>query len=118
MLFRSEALKKIDGSVKILDWEELTNDQRVGVLINATPKGALPRDVTFYNRIILDSLYDPWPTELANLSTECDQFLTGIDLLAAQASYQIELMVGTKIDHDWLIPELKHHGLARINSSE
>ena len=115
---RDEALKKIDGSVKILDWEELTNDQRVGVLINATPKGALPRDVTFYNRIILDSLYDPWPTELANLSTECDQFLTGIDLLAAQASYQIELMVGTKIDHDWLIPELKRHGLARINSSE
>ena len=87
-------------------------------MINATPKGALPRNVNFYNPIILDSLYDPWPTELENLSTECDHFLTGIDLLAAQASSQIEIMVGAKIDHDWLIPELKRHGLARINSSE
>ena len=113
---RDEALKKIDGLVKILDWGELSNAQGVGVLINATPKGALPRNVNFYNPIILDSLYDPWPTELANLSTEHELFFTGIDLLAAQASYQLELMVGTKIDHDWLIPELKSHALARINS--
>lgn len=115
---RDQALMRIDGSVKILGWGELSTAHGVGVLINATTKGALPRDVTFYNRIVLDSLYDPWPTELANLSTEHEHFLTGIDLLAAQASYQIELMVGTKIDHDWLIPELKRHGLARINSVE
>lgn len=113
---RDEALKMIDSSVKILSWGEISQIEGFGILINATPRGALPKDIFFSQRIILDSLYDPWPTELSKLLPEHDLFLTGIDLLAAQASYQIELMVGTKIDHNWLIPELKRHALARINS--
>jgi len=49
-------------------------------------------------RLVFDVLYDPWPTPLASWATGRGLALaTGLDLLAAQAVGQVELMTGRTV---------------------
>lgn len=47
---------------------------------------------------VFDVVYDPWPTALASAARQTNvPFVSGLDLLAHQASLQVELMTGEPI---------------------
>lgn len=56
-------------------------------------------------RIVFDAIYDPWPTPLAVASAAHGKgaLLNGLDLLAWQAVYQVELFTGSTVPVDVLL---------------
>jgi len=54
-------------------------------------------------RAVFDVIYDPWPSPLAKAAKEASlPFVSGLDLLAHQATFQVELMTGSPVDVDLL----------------
>ena len=51
--------------------------------------------------MLLDAVYSPWPTQLmARQSSDGAAFISGLELLCAQAIPQVELMRNAQLDHD------------------
>lgn len=78
----------------------------VDLLVSTVPAGALAdhaQALAAASTVVFDSVYDPWPTPLAQAAEGAGrQVLNGLDLLAAQAIFQIELMTGHRIDFEVL----------------
>ena len=69
------------------------------ILISTVPAAVGAQWGTASAGLVFDVLYDPWPTPLAlQASHRGASVLTGLDLLAAQAVGQVELMTGCRID--------------------
>jgi shikimate dehydrogenase len=64
--------------------------------------------------IVFDAVYDPWPTPLARAVAEAGhaRLLNGLDLLAWQALYQVELFTGQSVPVAVLL-DAAHEALAR-----
>ena len=64
--------------------------------------------------VVFDAVYDPWPTPLAQAvaATGRARLLNGLDLLAWQAVYQVELFTGQTVPVTVLL-EAAHAALAR-----
>jgi shikimate dehydrogenase len=64
--------------------------------------------------IVFDAVYDPWPTPLAGAVAEAGRgrMLNGLDLLAWQALYQVELFTGQTLPVAVLL-DAAHEALAR-----
>jgi shikimate dehydrogenase len=64
--------------------------------------------------IVFDAVYDPWPTPLAVAVTDAgrSRLLNGVDLLAWQAVFQVELFTGQKVPVEVLL-DAAHEALAR-----
>jgi shikimate dehydrogenase len=57
--------------------------------------------------LIVDAIYDPWPTVLASAAQDAGcTVISGLDLLVGQALLQIELMTGSSIPADVLYAAL------------
>ena len=53
--------------------------------------------------LVFDSIYDPWPTALAQAAQAAGRpVLNGLDLLAGQAVEQVRLMTGGQVSFDLL----------------
>jgi len=66
--------------------------------------------------LVFDVLYDPWPTPLAGLAAARGaRVATGLDLLAAQAVGQVELMTGRTVDFAVLRRAADQGMASRIN---
>lgn len=65
-------------------------------------------------RIVFDAVYDPWPTPLADAVADAGRgrMLNGLDLLAWQALYQVELFTGQTVPVAILL-DAAHEALAR-----
>jgi shikimate dehydrogenase len=113
---RDESLRSIAPSVEIRDWRDLSYALQSSILINATPQGAIVVDQKVESSLVLDSLYHPWPTDLSKKLEPSSEFISGIELLAAQATFQVELMVGIEVDHAALKKELVETASRFINS--
>jgi shikimate dehydrogenase len=80
----------------------------VDVAVSTVPADAqrnLADHVAASARIVFDAIYDPWPTPLA-LAAEKDGrtvVLNGLDLLAWQAVFQVELFTGRTVPVDVLL---------------
>ena len=82
---------------------EVIPPERTDVLISTVPAGVAADWGTASASLVVDVLYDPWPTPLASLASEQGvRVLTGLDLLAAQAVGQVELMTGHRVDFSLL----------------
>ena len=56
-------------------------------------------DLVDASRAVFDVVYEPWPSPLASAATQKDvPFVSGLDLLAHQAVFQVELFTGQSID--------------------
>jgi len=79
----------------------VAGDVRADVLISTVP-GAVAAawlDDTAPVGLAFDVIYDPWPTPLATTAAAWGaRVATGLDLLAAQAVRQVELMTGRSVD--------------------
>jgi shikimate dehydrogenase len=64
--------------------------------------------------IVFDAVYDPWPTPLADAVRDAGRgrMLNGLDLLAWQALYQVELFTGQTVPVAILL-DAAHEALAR-----
>lgn len=73
------------------------------VLISTVPADVAGAWGTAGCSLVADVLYNPWPTPLA-VQAECEgvPLLTGLDLLAAQAVGQVELMTGCAVEFSLL----------------
>ena len=75
-----------------------SNWLQADLVINTTPVGVLDeiaKEVFQPNGLLLDVVYDPWPTQLAaSWSTNGGNVLSGLTMLLHQAGHQITLMTG------------------------
>jgi shikimate dehydrogenase len=100
------------ADISFIPWEKSNLD--ADLVINTTPKGAadlLPKGTG----VLFESLYDPWPTQLA--SGWGGKVIDGMDLLIHQAIDQIHLMTGFVIDRKLMYPLLRAAGEAEIKDS-
>lgn len=107
---RDQALKKANPGAEIIDWEFANEAFQADVLINALPREgieSLRKTVNSFQqaRVIIDALYHPWPTLLSGSAR--DLFLSGKDLLVAQALRQIELFTGADLARGEFFKELR-----------
>ena len=75
-----------------------TNWMSSDVVINTTPKGVLDeiaREVYGPSGILLDVVYNPWPTQLAaSWAITGGAIVSGLSMLLHQAGHQVTLMTG------------------------
>ncbi|MFL6089785.1 MAG: shikimate dehydrogenase [Aeromicrobium sp.] len=78
-------------------------DGQVDLLISTVPTPAVPDDAVASADAVFDVVYDPWPTPLASAASDAGlPVVTGLDLLAHQATLQVELMTGEAVGPDVL----------------
>ena len=77
----------------------ISPEKRPDILISTVPAQAAAEWGTAGASVVFDVIYDPWPTPLmVQAANQGLTMLTGIDMLAAQAVGQVELMTGRTID--------------------
>lgn len=73
----------------------------VDLLVSTLPADAVRKtahDLVDSARAVFDVIYDPWPTPLGHAAEQSGRpFVSGLDLLAHQAAFQVELMTGSPI---------------------
>jgi len=81
--------------VSYVDWADVAGAVRADVVISTVPKGAAGALDWRPGTVLLDVVYDPWPTPLAAsaLRAGC-RVASGLDLLVAQAVRQFALFTG------------------------
>jgi shikimate dehydrogenase len=82
-------------------WPDAASIGDADVVISTVPKGAadpLATDVAWRpGTVLVDALYDPWPTALASAATAAGcRIVSGLDLLLAQALPQFEQFTGVR----------------------
>lgn len=74
---------------------------RVDLLVSTVPGeavGARSYELVDSSHAVFDVVYDPWPTPLGHAAEESGTpVVSGLDLLAHQASLQVELMTGSGV---------------------
>lgn len=92
------------------------------VVINTTPLGVMDesaRDVLTPSGLLLDVVYNPWPTQLAaSWAVNGGSIVSGLSMLLHQAGHQVTLMTGQPAPltqmRDALNEELLTRGLSTI----
>jgi shikimate dehydrogenase len=78
-------------------------EHAVDLLVSTIPAEAVPPDAVESAGAVFDVVYDPWPTFLISAAAAAGlPIVTGLDLLAHQATLQVELMTGERVDVDLL----------------
>jgi len=101
---REAALLKAAGNLE-LNFQPLSSDlSGYDFIVSTVPKGVMDHfasDITNVNGVLLECLYVPWPTDLAERWQQLDgKVISGMDLLVEQAMHQIKLMTGADFDFD------------------
>lgn len=75
--------------------------EKVDLLVSTVPDGAIgsrSHELVDSSRAAFDVVYDPWPTGLAQAAKDAGiPVISGLDLLAHQATLQVELMTGSVV---------------------
>ena len=114
---RDSALRAIDHDVQIHDWKEAGTAFSMPILINSTPSGSLEGELSIRNGVVIDAIYAPWPSLLSQSCPPQTRFISGIELLSAQAVYQIRLMTGKDFDLERIHQHLVAVGRLAINNN-
>jgi len=78
-------------------------DEPVDLLVSTVPAEAVPPEAVESAGAVFDVVYDPWPTFLVSAASAAGlPVVTGLDLLAHQATRQVEVMTGDVVDVDLL----------------
>lgn len=97
------------ASLSFLSWDDVFLD--ADLVINTTPSGAAD-NLNSGSGVLFESLYNPWPTSLANKWS--GPVIDGLELLVHQAIDQIHLMTGFVIDRHLMAPILRTAGEAEL----
>ena len=103
--------------IQFLAWDEIDEVDGVDLLINTVPDDGVS-SIYFDSQavpLLLDAIYSPWlPTFSRRQLEGGGQLLSGIDLLCAQAIFQIEAMTQKSFDRQSLFGELKKVALQSL----
>ena len=112
---REKLLREIvnQGEIRFVDWSSAKLDSEL--VINTTPKNVADQLLPG-SGIYFESLYDPWPTNLAGRWS--GQVISGLHLLVHQAIDQLHLMTGYVIDRQLMAPLLMAAAEAEIRDRE
>ena len=85
-------------AIEVAGWDRLGDAATCDVVVSTVPAGAsdeLASMLPPHTGVLLDVVYDPWPTPLAQAWGRADGTVaSGLDLLLHQAVRQVELMTG------------------------
>lgn len=74
----------------------------VDLLVSTVPSSAVrgtAHELVDSARAVLDVVYDPWPTALGQAAAKHSRtYVSGIDMLAHQAAFQVELFTGRPVE--------------------
>lgn len=101
------------GTLEFMSWESAMKEPSLSadLVINTTPVGAADL-MPVGNGVLFESLYHPWPTQLA--SRWDGKVIDGLELLIHQAIEQLHLMTGYVIDRHLMAQVLRTAGEAEI----
>lgn len=102
---RAERLRAVAAAVgvrlSVRPWDEAGEHLHAPIVVATTPAGAadlLADDVPPAPGALLDVVYEPWPTRLAQAWAEAGGVVrSGLDLLVHQAVGQVQLMTGRPV---------------------
>ncbi|WP_163506902.1 shikimate dehydrogenase [Fodinicola acaciae] len=89
--------ERVGIGVELSSWSSLASGLDADLVISTVPKAAADSlaDVAVRADVVLDALYDPWPTPFALAARKSGgAVLSGLDLLLHQAVHQVTLMTG------------------------
>lgn len=105
--------------LEVSAWSALSQ-QRLGVpvVVQTAPAGAadtLAAEVPARPGLLVEALYEPWPTPLAQAWAEAGgQVVGGLELLVHQAVRQVGLFTGAAAEGSGLVPVLRAAGAAAL----
>jgi shikimate dehydrogenase len=99
---RDQALRLANENVRILPWGSHPSAFEEDLLISTVPNSALADSQTEGSlKYIIEAIYNPWPTALKSFVKRA-KYLSGKELLVAQAIPQIQLFTGRQVDFEGL----------------
>jgi shikimate dehydrogenase len=101
------------ASLSFTPWENISLN--ADLVINTTPMGAADLFPSG-NGVLFESLYNPWPTQLA--AKWDGKVIDGLDLLIHQAIDQLQLMTGFVIDRNLMSQLLRAAGEAELKDRQ
>jgi len=99
----------MSSQIEIDDWDKCARAWKSDLVINTIPSDQVLSIIKEFSspKILLDATYSPWPPGLTQQQLDTKGLLvSGLQLLAAQAVYQISLMTQIDFDKTWLYNEL------------
>ena len=99
----------MSSQIEIYDWDKCARAWKSDLVINTIPSDQVLSIVKEFSspKVLLDATYSPWPPGLSKQQLDAKGLLvSGLQLLAAQAVYQISLMTQIDFDKTWLYKEL------------
>lgn len=104
---RDESLLRANPDIEIVNWSESFSAFDSSILINCAPIDAMKsiHKVSSFSGLLLDSLYNPWPTPLMAVAKA--NFFSGKDLLVAQAMRQFEIFFDCSLEYVPTFAELR-----------
>jgi shikimate dehydrogenase len=99
----------MSSQIEIDDWDKCARAWKSDLVINTIPSDQVLSIFKEFSspKILLDATYSPWPPGLTKQQLDAKGLLvSGLQLLAAQAVYQISLMTQIDFDKTWLYNEL------------
>jgi len=117
---RISPLTEIDSALEVRALPFTSSLEGYTVVINTTPAGAADRfahSLDNVDGLLVESLYNPWPTELSFAWQQLGgDLIHGIDLLVEQALDAISLITGIAFDYEDMRRELLTVALTRLHS--
>lgn len=111
----------VEVGLDVLDWPAAAGALDAPLVLNTTTAGAadgLAASVPARPGVLVEVLYDPWPTPLAAAWAAAGGVVVdGLELLVAQAVLQVGLMTGAAVDPARLSPILRAAGQAALAAS-
>jgi shikimate dehydrogenase len=99
----------MSSQIEINDWDKCARAWKSDLVINTIPSDQVLLIIKEFSspKILLDATYSPWPPGLSRQQLDAKgSLVSGLQLLAAQAVYQISLMTQIDFDKTWLYKEL------------
>jgi len=102
-------------SINFRDWQDLEASTGSELLINTVPDAAI-KDLQLNSLpLLVDAIYAPWePSITKHQRASGREVYSGIDLLCAQAIFQISLMTKLHFDKEHMFQELRAEALANL----
>jgi shikimate dehydrogenase len=106
--------QRLGSRPEVVRWAEAGEALRRDVVVSTVPRGAadaLADEIPAEPGVLLDVVYDPWPTPLAAAwRARGGTVVSGLDLLVHQAVLQLALMTGSSVPAERLITVMREAG--------
>lgn len=101
--------------INFRDWSDLGGCVDVDLLVNTAPSSAVEKLDLRKLPLLLDAIYSPWMPTLSQAQTSTNRdLISGIDLLCAQAIFQVALMTKMRVEYESMFSELKKVALQKL----